>query len=116
MIAVRRVVIAAALIGACVGLTGLIVCLALRQQLEPSRAAAGESIAPIPPPPRLQAHPGTDLAELRDEKRAALEGWGWADDAQQFARIPIERAMAIYVAKPRAVAAAQAAANAGGKR
>lgn len=38
--------------------------------------------------------------ELRDEQRAALEGWSWVDRDRGVARIPIERAMDMLVAEP----------------
>ncbi|MCD6679885.1 MAG: hypothetical protein LT102_04390 [Burkholderiaceae bacterium] len=50
----------------------------------------------VPPAPRLQPDPRTDLAELRREKSALLSGYAWADAEHEFARIPIERAMALY--------------------
>jgi hypothetical protein len=70
-----------------------------------------ESSDPPPPPlsrpaegrrapePRLQTAPAADLAALQEEERRALSGYGWADEAAGVARIPIEEAMALYVAQ-----------------
>ncbi|HET8553343.1 MAG TPA: hypothetical protein VFL78_00795 [Rhodanobacteraceae bacterium] len=51
----------------------------------------------VPPPPRLQAHPDVDIAELRREKHEALSSYAWVGPAHRFARIPIKRAMQLYV-------------------
>lgn len=55
--------------------------------------------AAIPPAPRLQAHPPSDLAQLRQQEEASLAGYAWTDATHSTARIPIERAMALYVEK-----------------
>ena len=58
------------------------------------------------PEPRLQTAPAAALAALQDEERRALSGYGWADEAAGVARIPIEEAMALYVAQAARASAA----------
>ena len=53
----------------------------------------------VPPAPRLQAHPRQALETLRRQKRQVLESYGWVDARAGVARIPIERAMALSVAR-----------------
>jgi len=43
----------------------------------------------------LQPAPQQDIAVFRSEKARALEGYAWADPDHRYARIPIERAMAL---------------------
>jgi hypothetical protein len=47
----------------------------------------------LPPAPRLQAHPAYDLARMRDDEAAVMDGWGWRDKKAGLARVPIERAI-----------------------
>lgn len=94
-IAVRRVLVVGAVLACAVTVVVIAVSLALGPRLAPARRAALSS-APLPPPPRLQAHPAADLATQRRRESALLEGWGWADPQHRFARISIERAMQIY--------------------
>lgn len=47
----------------------------------------------IPPPPRLQVSPQTDLAELRAAEEKQLQTYGWADRDKRIVRIPVDRAM-----------------------
>ena len=62
----------------------------------------------LPPEPRLQTAPASELLALRAEERRALSGYGWADEAAGVARIPIDEAMALYAAGMRAPGAAPA--------
>jgi hypothetical protein len=62
------------------------------------------------PEPRLQTAPAADLAALQDEERRVLGGYGWADETGGMAHIPIEEAMALYVAGMRAPGVAPVAA------
>jgi mono/diheme cytochrome c family protein len=50
--------------------------------------------APIPGP-RLQAAPQEDLQRLRSTQQAWLESYGWIDEENNIAHIPIERALQI---------------------
>ncbi len=45
----------------------------------------------------LQPAPSVDIARFRDEKRRLLDEYGWVDRDNGFARVPIERAMAMLV-------------------
>jgi hypothetical protein len=49
----------------------------------------------LPPAPNLQTTPEKDLAAVRAEEDARLAGYGWVDEAQNVAHIPIARAMEI---------------------
>ncbi len=66
----------------------------------PRHAQVAARAGAIPPPPRLQPHPRVDLARLRAQKHDALESYAWTDTAHTYARIPIERAMALYLQHP----------------
>lgn len=70
--------------------------LALTRAVIPNHAEAAARPAQIPPKPRLQAHPQTDLAKFRAQKEALLSGYAWTDPQHDYARIPIGRAMQIY--------------------
>jgi hypothetical protein len=48
---------------------------------------------PLPPAPRLQTNPRSDLERLRAYERARLTTFGWADRDRQVVRIPIDHAM-----------------------
>jgi hypothetical protein len=65
---------------------------------EPSPLAA-QHAAKEPPLPRLQIHPKTDLDVLYANEDKILFGWGWEDKEKGTARVPIERAMQMIVAK-----------------
>ncbi|HLI17464.1 MAG TPA: hypothetical protein VKV22_04235 [Rhodanobacteraceae bacterium] len=83
---------------------------ALRNAAAPNYPQAVTRPAPIPPPPRLEAHPQRDLAEFRARKEAILSSYRWLDAGHHYARIPIQRAMQIYAAQ-HAHASAPAASN-----
>jgi hypothetical protein len=51
----------------------------------------------LPPPPRLQPDPASDLHALRAEEDAVLQSYGWVDRNAGVARMPIERAMDLLV-------------------
>ena len=56
--------------------------------------------------PRLQTDPVGDIEVLRAAEREVLEGWGWADEARGLARVPVDRAIDLYVDGARAAAPA----------
>jgi hypothetical protein len=68
-------------------------------------------VEPVPPPPstpfhaqpqggpRLEVSPSADRALLQTEAQGPLQGYGWADTANQTAHIPIDRAMAILATR-----------------
>src|SRR4051795_6400679 len=47
----------------------------------------------LPPLPRLQSAPITDLKEMRAAEDKILSGYGWVDQAHGVTRIPIDRAI-----------------------
>src|SRR6185436_10407276 len=49
----------------------------------------------IPPGPRLQPSPPRDMDELRARDRDILKTYGWIDQTQGVARIPVDRAIDI---------------------
>lgn len=91
-ILVGGAVLAAVLFGVAFGLHAL-----LRGPVMPNQPALATRPARIPPRLRLQAHPQRDLAHFRAGKEAMLSGYAWLDAAHHDARIPIRRAMQIYV-------------------
>jgi mono/diheme cytochrome c family protein len=67
-----------------------------------SVADASNTIAPtgetrLPPEPRLEQNPTRDGTRIETEALERLETYGWADDAQTAAHIPIDRAMEILL-------------------
>jgi hypothetical protein len=54
---------------------------------------------PIPPGPRLQSVPPRDMDQLRTQDRKALTEYGWVDQANGVAHIPVDRAIAILAEK-----------------
>lgn len=96
-IATRRVLATGGVLALIV--IGIVIVLhfALRNAAMPGHAAVAIRPAPIPPPPRLQPSPEEDLAKLRAQKTSLLSQYAWTDAAHHYARIPISRAMEIYV-------------------
>jgi hypothetical protein len=47
--------------------------------------------------PLLQTDPAADLRAFRAREDSVLEGYGWADRAAGKARVPVERAMEMWV-------------------
>ena len=84
--------LAAVVIGVAVGLHFI-----LTRAVIPNHAEIAAQPARIPPTPRLQAHPQTDFAKFRAKKDALLSQYAWPDPQRDYARIPIQRAMQIYV-------------------
>lgn len=48
---------------------------------------------PLPPRPRLQTYPFTDITALRSDERRLLDEYAWVDKNAGVVRIPIERAI-----------------------
>lgn len=71
---------------------------------------------PIPPGPRLQPVPPRDMDQLRAGDRKTLSAYGWVDQANGVAHIPVDRAIEILAEKglpatpPAAAAPAETAA------
>jgi hypothetical protein len=93
-----------------VGLVGLLVIAGvlmylLSAGLREARVAADPPLPKLPEArqpyeikgPRLQADPAAELAEMRAEEDLLLSTWGWADEANGLAQVPIERAMELLV-------------------
>jgi hypothetical protein len=53
----------------------------------------------LPPSPRFQENPQQDLQDLLAKQKALLEGYGWVSKDAGVARIPIEDAMKMVVAR-----------------
>lgn len=53
----------------------------------------------LPPAPNLEADPSSSLAVLRAKEDAVLGTYGWADSARGLARVPVPRAMELYLEK-----------------
>jgi hypothetical protein len=47
----------------------------------------------LPPEPRLEETPMTDLQEMRAAEDKILHSYGWSDQANGIVRLPIDRAM-----------------------
>jgi hypothetical protein len=47
----------------------------------------------LPPAPRLQTNPASDLQQLLEAENAKLNSYGWIDKSAGVIRIPIDRAM-----------------------
>jgi hypothetical protein len=50
---------------------------------------------PLPPRPRLQTYPFTDITTMRADERKLLDEYAWVDKANGVVRIPIERAIEV---------------------
>lgn len=53
----------------------------------------------LPPEPRLQSNPQLDLQAYLQRQEKLLTSYGWIDPAHGIARIPIDRAIELYVAR-----------------
>ena len=94
-VAHRQVIRIGVILIALVVLATRLVHLALRYAA-PHHAQVVARIATVPPEPRLEVHPSVDLARFDAQKNALLNSWNWIDPTQTVARIPIERAIALY--------------------
>jgi hypothetical protein len=56
-----------------------------------------ESKPPVPPEPRLQVSPQADLQEYLQQQQEALTSYGWISRPEGRVRIPIDRAMQLFV-------------------
>jgi hypothetical protein len=54
---------------------------------------------PVPPRPRLQTYPFTDITTMRVKEHELLEKYAWVDKNTGVVRIPIERAIDILAEK-----------------
>ncbi len=93
-----------------IGLVGLLVVAGvamwlLSAGLREARVAADPPLPKLPEArqpyeikgPRLQADPPADMAALRALEEESLNRWGWIDEDDSAARVPIQRAMELLV-------------------
>src|SRR5690349_15509335 len=66
-------------------------------QQRPPRPGINYDARKLPPQPRLQSAPITDLKEMRAAEDKILNGYGWVDQPKGLARIPIGQAMDLLV-------------------
>jgi hypothetical protein len=60
----------------------------------PAGVAINQAAAtPLPPEPRLEDQPGVTAEFVRSREEPVLNGYGWVDQKNGVARIPIQRAM-----------------------
>ena len=96
-IAVRRVLVIGVILALVVLTSVVVLHFVLRDLVMPDHAQAVLRPGAIPPEPRLQSSPQDDLAAFRAQKEARLSSYAWIDASHAHARIPIARAMRIYV-------------------
>lgn len=81
---------------------------ARRQAASPAPAAAEPSAFPqlqlpagtaLPPGPRLQPSPETEMAQMRAEEERELTTYAWVDRERGMVRVPIDRAIADLAAR-----------------
>jgi hypothetical protein len=65
---------------------------------EPPPPATAEKHV-VPPEPRLQEKPEIDYAKWFTQQDSLLRSYGWIDEQQGIARIPIDTAIAIIAAR-----------------
>jgi hypothetical protein len=97
VIAVAPIIKIAGMLFGAVVLIAAVLYMLLRFEVMPHQVQLAARQGTVPPPPRLQVHAPDDLRVLRSQKQALLEGYRWLDPAHTAARVPIERAMQIYV-------------------
>jgi hypothetical protein len=62
-------------------------------------ASPFENQRELPPQPRLQPHPATDLKRYCEIEQQQLTTYGWVDQNNGLVRIPVDRAMEIVLEK-----------------
>jgi hypothetical protein len=62
-------------------------------------ASPFENQRELPPQPRLQPHPATDLKRYCEIEQEQLSTYGWVDKNNGLVRIPVDRAMEIVLQK-----------------
>jgi hypothetical protein len=63
----------------------------------PASPLATENARILPPNPRLQAHPRADLENYCQAEQHEINSYGWVDQQDGIARIPVNRAMDIVL-------------------
>ena len=65
----------------------------------PPTTLASHAADQLPPEPRLQQNPLTDLRDLKAEEAALLTSVSWVDQKRGIVRIPVEEAMKLTVGR-----------------
>jgi hypothetical protein len=86
---VALAIVAAMVLGISVGLFHFFVERPVQTRANPMAAENSQ----IPPPPRIEEHPSSELQELRQHEDQTLSTYGWADRKAGKVRIPIDRAI-----------------------
>lgn len=60
-------------------------------------AAPFAGARPLPPAPRIQPDPGTDMQSYRQAQENLLNTYGWIDRQNGIVRMPIDRAMELLL-------------------
>lgn len=68
-----------------------------RGSVAPPPVVRGE---PLPPTPRVEANQALDREEMLAREREVLDSYGWVNEEQRIARIPISRAMDLLLENP----------------
>ncbi|HET9399426.1 MAG TPA: hypothetical protein VFO34_00615 [Candidatus Acidoferrales bacterium] len=84
--------LAAVLIVVIFAMRGLFGYFSEAQTLGPP-ATPFKNVRELPPSPRLQPDPKSDLARTLEDQQQLLNSYGWADQGTGKVRIPIDRAM-----------------------
>jgi hypothetical protein len=96
-VAARRLHWVAAILAASLTAIVLLMYVLAHTWLQTTESAPGA----IPPEPRLQSDPSSDLAAERTREQAQLDGYAWVDRDAGIARIPVDRAMDILTRSSR---------------
>lgn len=67
------------------------------RRADPQLSPVTNDLKKIPPEPRLQISPVTDLKQTQGIDEAYLENYGWVDDKSGVVRIPIDEAKKLIV-------------------
>lgn len=97
LIAVAPILKITGVLFAAVVLIAAALYLFLRLEVMPHQLQVAAQTGTVPPPPRLQVHAPEDLHSLRLQKQALLDNYQWLNPDHTLARVPIERAMQLYV-------------------
>lgn len=99
---IEKVVGIAVILALVIGLSILSVLLLFHifEHVHPYRTSEANPLvtgADIPPRPGVVADPAAELGRVRAEENLHLDHYGWVDASHTTARIPIERAMTLWV-------------------
>lgn len=60
-------------------------------------AAPFAGLRPLPPSPRIQANPASDMQSYLQSQQSILNSYGWIDRQNGIVRLPIDRAMELLL-------------------